>query len=222
MKKVFCLIVAMMMAFCCVGCVKMDVGIEVKSDGKATMTSKIAIEEDAYEMLLSFSEDADESTGDLDLKNFKKETIDDETYYSYEETQEFDSYEQLAAALSDTEATEGSKLFDKVEITTDGKKGYDFKIVTASLENDSDMESLGDDWLTVTMTVKMPGEVQETNGEIQKDGSVRFVMNDFSANSTYQIHSEESNLQSVGIIIMGVAAAVFIVGLVLTIRKKRS
>lgn len=223
MKKVLCLIAAMVMALCCVGCVRMDAHVEVKSNGTASMTSKIAIEADAYEMLLSFSEEADESEGDLDLKAFKKETIDGEAYYTYQETEEFDSYEKLAAALTSKEATEDSNLFDKVEITSDGKKGYDFKLVTAVMEADESMGAVGsENWIKVTMTVKMPGKVTETNGEILEDGSVRFVMNDFTANTTYQIHSEESSTQTAGIILIAVAGVALVAGLVMTIMKKRN
>ena len=212
------------MALCFAGCMKVDMGVEVKEDGTASLTSKMFIEEDAYNTLLAFDESASEdpnvtTSGDLDLKSFKKETIDDEVYYTYEETKNFDSYEELKNAILSGDSEDG-KMFSEVEITEDSGS-YNFKVVTEKIDA-SDIPVESNDWLTVSMTVKLPGKIAETNGEQVDDNTVKFVMKDFTESHTYEVKSSPVNFGTKDLILI-VAFFAIIIGLVafLVYRKKK-
>lgn len=192
----------------------MDLGIGINEDGTASMTTKVSISEALYEMMAGMEnaggdetaeetpdnqdhEDDDTASDEkeIDLDDFVKETIDGETYYSASETKEYASYEELAYDLIELEATDGILLFESVKIEKAKSSVYAFELKTAvmdksSLESSVDM-TLPDDWFKVTMTVKMPGEiVVAEGGEILEDGSVQFLMNNFSEAHVFFIQSE--------------------------------
>ena len=199
MKRMFCLFAALMMTVFAAGCVRMDVGVDVRNDGTGSMTAKISLEESAYEMLVSFSEDPEvETEGDMDLALFEKETINGETYYCYEETKEFASYEELSAAMVSSDESDGVSLFKTVNIQTDDNGIYELKFTTITYDEDSDISGSGmdisPDWIKGSLTVKMPGKVIDTDGEILEDGSVRFTMNDWTKSSEHYVRSEESQI----------------------------
>lgn len=214
----------------CVGCMRMDLGIDIREDGTASMVIKMSIEESVYNMMTSFggsSDTEEESEDSLNPEDVTKETIDGETYYSYQETMEFASYQELIDALKDTEAAEGSSIFDSVNVVAEEGDKYKFSFKTAIIEApaDSDMGmEIPDDWFTLTMTVRMPGKVTDTNGEIMEDGSVRFKMNDFTENADYFVHSEVKSDNIIPILIGTIAASVLLIFLSFTVlggKKKK-
>lgn len=238
MKKMFKLVAVLLaVLLCATGCVKMDLGVEVKEDGTASLTAKMSIDEETYTSLKAMDdmevegaevvepEEPADST-ELELDDFKKETIDGEVYYSVEKTMEFESYEELAAALTEMGEEEASNVFEEVTITSDDQGNYDFSFVTAALypEASEGEDNPYADWVNITLTVKMPGKVsaEDTNGELLEDGSVRFVLDDFSESQTYSVHSNKWVVPKAGLIIMGCAAVGIVVGVIITVinRKK--
>lgn len=195
-KIVGLLLVVTAMVFCLAGCMKADMGVVIKEDGTASLTSKLFIEEEAYNTLLSFSSEGDEVSveGDLDLSKFKKETVDDKVYYTFEETKQFDSYDDLEKALMSNGDEADTNVFSDVEVKKSSDGEYTFKLVTMPMDA-SDVSMAGsDDWLKVSMTVTLPGKVVETNGETVDKDTVKFVIDNFSESKTYSVTSEPITL----------------------------
>ena len=234
------LLIGVLMAFvvtCLSGCLRMDLGVELREDGTASVTYKLMMEEDAYNALLAFdSGDAEEGgepadEDEVDLREFQKETVDGEVYYTYQKTEEVESYDALGKLLVSDGDEEGVDLFSAAEVKKEENK-YMMQLVTSLVEDsdgsegedstvDGDM-SLGSDWLSLTMTVKMPGKITETTGEQLDDNTVRFVLDDFSEAHTLMVKSEVAVLKA-GEVIFVVACLGVIVGCVvlLVMRKKR-
>ena len=204
----------------------MDVGVELKEDGKASMTVKMSLAEDLYEMMLESEDEAtegepEEDADSVDLAKFEKEVIDGDTYYSYSETQEFESYDSLITELQKLEVTDEVPVFNAVTIAGQEDGVYTFDVTTSKIDENSMGEmSLPDGWFSLTMTVKMPGEIQEfMNGEKLEDGSVRFSLTDFSEKQMIYISSkveQSNNLKYIVIWTVGLAA----IAVVLYIRFK--
>ncbi len=223
-KSIVFILFAVMMMVCLTGCLKVDMGVEIKEDGTAALTTKLFMEEDAYKTLLSLDETASEdpnvtTSGDLDLKSFKKETIDDEVYYTFEETKELKSYEELKNAILSSVDEDGN-MFSEVEIIEESEN-YTFKVVTEKADT-SDAPVSSDNWLTISMTVTMPGNVVETNGEQVDENTVKFVMNDFTESHTYSVRSEPVKFGMRDIVLI-VAFFSIIIGLIafLVYRRKK-
>ena len=226
LKKIIGVILVMCFVICCTGCIKMDVGVELKEDGKASMTVKMSLAEDLYEMMLESEDEAtegepEEDADSVDLAKFEKEVIDGDTYYSYSETQEFESYDSLITELQKLEVTDEVPVFNAVTIAGQEDGVYTFDVTTSKIDENSMGEmSLPDGWFSLTMTVKMPGEIQEfMNGEKLEDGSVRFSLTDFSEKQMIYISSkveQSNNLKYIVIWTVGLAA----IAVVLYIRFK--
>ena len=205
----------------------MDVGVNVMEDGTASMTAKMSISEDLY-LLISQDTGTEDNEESLDPSKFVKETIDGETYYSYSEIKEYDSYDGLIADLRTFEISEGMLLFDVVQVDKNQDGEYMFMVTTAIVDTPSedavDMD-LPDDWLSLTMSVKMPGEVTEVvGGEKLEDGTIRFSLNDFSQKKELYIRSEVSRFNITRSVIVGVVGLT-IIAIVITThfrQKKRA
>lgn len=221
LKRTLSLLIVFALIFICSGCMRMDIGVEIKEDGTASMSAKMSIEESVYNMLSGFGTTPSEDS-DMDLSEFVKETIDGTNYYSYTETKEFNSYDDLIVELKSLEATDENNLFEHVNVVAEKGEKYTFALKTAVVEAPSDggME-IPDNWLVVTMTVKMPGEVTDTNGEILEDGSVRFDMTDFTSNTEYFVHSKTSSPLSLFPLIMILSTIVFALIILIKIMESR-
>lgn len=243
--KKYCVLglVVVMMLFCLTGCLRVDVGVVIKEDGTATMTSKLMIEEDAYLALLALQSDnnvgesdgwLDEEGGTneqepmddevvtertepeseedtLDLTKFKKEVIGGEVYYTLEETVEAASYEELAETLTTSGDADGADLFSAVNVKKDGNM-YLFEAVTTvseEAETESPFDAMNS--VTLTLTVTMPGEIEETTGEQLNENTVRFVLDDFSEAHTFTVTSKTSQVD-VGQIVACVICVVVLIG----------
>lgn len=244
LKKMVCMgLVVSLMALCLAGCLQVDMGVVVKEDGTASLTSKIMIEEEAYLSLASFDsaenengdmgsldgiEDAGEGTEEevpgedesVDLSEFQKETIDGEVYYSFEETVEVASYEELEQMLIGSGDEDGVDLLSDVKVTKD-EGTYSFHAVTTAME-DAD-SSMGTDWVKLTLTVTLPGEIVETSGEQIDENTVRFKLDDFAEEHELTVVSEVPAV-SVGILVGAAVCGVVLVGCVVffVARKRRS
>ena len=219
-KKIGSVLLIWVMVLGLVGCVRMDIGVEINDDGTGSLTAKMSIEESAYNELVSMGEIDEDDAGD-----YKKEKIDGKTYYSITETEKYESLEDIADALEDLECIDGSQIFENVKIKEkDGGKKFTITFETPVIENPTEGMGYGDeeDWLVVTLTVKMPGKIADTNGEKQKRNTVCFTLDDFSDEAEY--HAESVATSPVGtiiIVVVGVAVAAGATVFLLNLKKKK-
>ena len=238
-----CLVLCLVIV-CFTGCMNIDMGVELKEDGTATLSSKLMIEESAYNTLLSFetsddfvdsdeegleSTEATEDTdatepadGKLDLKSFQKEVINDEVFYTYEQTMDVASYEELEKLLVSNGDEEGVDLFSDVKIAKESNS-YLFQATTAVMDNTEETAGLAaDDWLTLSLTVTLPGKIVETSGEKLDENTVRFVLNDFTDVRTLSVASEVSVFGLTEIVVCAVCGGIIVGAIVfLIVRKKK-
>ena len=94
-KRIFTLVSSvLLLAVLLTGCVRTEVGISLKSDGSGTVGTVVLIQSEAYEMM--------KASGDpFEGKETYTETIDDTEYTGSKSTAEYDSAEELKAALLD-------------------------------------------------------------------------------------------------------------------------
>ena len=232
-KRIVSVLMALCLLVCLSGCIKMDVGVEVKEEGKATMTAKMSMSEELYEWLASMEgsepeedvepgENAEEAEDDVDLKEFVK---GEDGYYSYSKTKEYESYDALVVDLQKLEASDGMPVFESVKIYKTGKNNYVFEAKTAVLNTDS-MESGGmevpDDWFSLTMSVKMPGDVTEVvGGKEQEDGTILYELKDFTSEKTFSVKSATPLMNTTAMIVVWVVGlSVIAVVTVLHFKRK--
>lgn len=215
---------------CCVGCYKADVMVEIKSDGTASLTTKVSLAEALYNNVFLGGGNENSSTeNSLKASDFVREEIDGEVYYSYSETKDGLTLNELCRMLDTgnmdvTDLGSDSSLLKNTQIKVSKEDGYIFTTNTVIVEDPSDgsasIPGMTDDWLTLTLTVKMPGEVMETNGEIvgdKKDGTVRFILTDLTESKTLTVRTLPKApilpliLCGVGLIVIAGATVVFFV-----------
>ena len=223
LKKLTSIILALCLVMCFTGCIKMDVGVNVKEDGTASMTAKMSISEDLY-LLMSESSGDESDEESVNINQFKKETVDGETYYSYSETKEYENYSDLIADLRKLEVSDGMQVFDAVQIDKSDDGTYIFKVTTAIVDAPSDSTGdmeIPDDWFALTLTVKMPGKITEViGGEELEDGSVRFTLKDFTEKKNLSVQSEVEQFNVTRSIIIWIVG-LSIIAVVVTMRFKQ-
>ena len=243
-KKIAVVVISACLLLCCVSCVRVDVGLDINKKGTASMSTKMMLDEDLYNMLISFGEedtenevpegeDSKETTDseaefeDLDLSKFVKEEINSKTYYSYNvENYNFATYTEAVEKLMELELTDNMSLFKAIEIVNEKETKYKFKATTMAINTEDiasdESMSLPDDWCVLTLTVKMPGEITETNGIKLEDGSVRFEIKDFSEEKEYYIYAEDTafNPFIICVWVIGGLAIVFCLYKIFTSGKK--
>ena len=89
------------------GCVQQDIGVAINADGTGTVSATIGIEEEAYEQLVGMGSDIFEG------KETSTYEYDGNTYVSYTETKEYESYENMEKAL--LEMTYESEVFQDLD-----------------------------------------------------------------------------------------------------------
>ena len=94
MKKHITLLLTMLCMFATLtGCAQQDIGVALNADGTGTISATIGIEKDAYEQLVSMGTDIFEG------KETSTYEYDGNTYVSYTEIKEYESYEEIEKAL---------------------------------------------------------------------------------------------------------------------------
>lgn len=197
LRKVFVVVLCIvLLVVALAGCMHVNVGIEVEENGEAELEYKVLIEESAYFALNSFGDSgraldggAGPGAGSVDFEEFVKEKVDDEVFYVYEETVEAASYDALEEVLVALGDDDGVDLFSGAEIYRKNDR-YFFEVSTTVLD-DGGLSLRDDNWLMVDLLVTLPGEIEETNGEIVERDGVRFVVDDFTEEQVLQVESEE-------------------------------
>ena len=162
MKKHITLLLAMLCMFALLtGCVQQDIGVTVNSDGTGTVSATIGIEKDAYEQLVGMGTDIFEG------KETSTYEHDGNTYVSYTETKDYESYEDMEKAL--LEMTYESDVFE--DLNTQGFESEDPEEQAESTEptpifkNVSIEKNNGLFYSTYTFKAELnPQEITESDG----------------------------------------------------------
>ena len=242
MKKHITLLLAMLCMFALLtGCVQQDIGVTVNSDGTGTVSATIGIEKDAYEQLIGMGTDIFEG------KETSTYEYDGNTYVSYTETKEYESYEDMEKALlemtyesevledldteeleADTseEAAELTPIFKNVSIEKNTGLFYSTYTFKAELNpqeitesDDSELElPIDTDSYRMTFTITMPSDItQASGGEVDENKAV-FEINDITEAQEFSVICEQNNVAAVIVIIV---VLVIVLGLFFFLTKRK-
>lgn len=180
MKKLALSILFMM--FLLSGCIKADIGVNVKKDGSVENTVIFAMEKKSYEMLSSFGEDPlEEQKADVLAENYTIEDYDDGEYFGFKASKTFSSIEEYTFLNHET---------NPLIIESDGNS---FK-VDGTLDMTMNGEELGleqqyVDQFELTFTLTLPGKVGQNNAD-RKEGNK--LIWDLSTEEPTEISAESS------------------------------
>ena len=223
------------------GCVQQDIGVTVNSDGTGTVSATIGIEKDAYEQLIGMGTDIFEG------KETSTYEYDGNTYVSYTETKDYESYEDMEKALlemtyesdvfedldtedieADTseEAAEPIPIFKNVSIEKNTGLFYSTYTFKAELNpqeitesDDSELElPIDTDSYRMTFTITMPSDItQASGGEVDENKAV-FEINDITEAQEFSVICEQNNVAAVIVIII---VLVIVLGLFFFLTKRK-
>ncbi len=211
-KKLGAALCGIIMAAGLSGCMRIGVGVEMKSNGTASLSAMYAMSSD-YCTEEDFADEGHE------VKTF---TIDGQDYIGYEYTEDYGSYEELSANLT-TLSEDGTSLFTSAKAE---KKGglftsvYTFDAVMPPLLGDDAAEygDMASSMIAVDFTMKMPGAVKYCEGgTINDDGSIRFTV-DPAKECTFSCESSELNFVNIFIII---AVVIVVIGIIIVTASKK-
>ena len=224
MKKSLLVALGAIFTIALTGCVRMDLNVEVNKDGTGTYSGSVAYNA-SY-----FSEDQiKDSDNDTPIKHYE---YDGQDWIGYDlDGKEYDSYEELAEALTQIEGSgtsgSGSGVFKTV--TIDSKSGafgstytFDAETLPVSGDSSSSMGSMSE-YVKFNINIKMPGKVSEGSLEgatLNDDGTVSITYN---ADTAAKVHIESSEGGSLGIILIiaGILVVVAIVVVVIVVVMKK-
>ena len=246
---IFCILLTL------TGCFRADVGVEIKSDGTGSVTTKLSIEESLYRALASaddLEEDVEkggenaEANGEENVEDATKENdfdfalfeldqeLSNETgknYYSYSITKDHLTLEDVVDELYTIEFGNGTKVFSYIQIQITERGHYTFELKTNTIDKEDiatdSLIQIPDDWFTLTMTIKMPGEVVSANGGTivgeASDGTVRFNIDNFETEKTILVKTEPESSIIPLIIVWGIGfvAIAFCLTMFFVKRKKK-
>ena len=241
MKKHIMLLMAIVCMFAMLtGCVQQDIGVAINADGTGTVSVTIGIEEEAYEQLVGMGSDIFEG------KETSTYEYDGNTYVSYTETKEYESYENMEKALlemtyesdvledldtedpeADTseEAAEPTPIFKNVSIEKNTGLFYSTYTFKAELNpqeiteiEDTEMElPIDTDSLRMTFTITMPSDItQASGGKIEANKAV-FEIDDITEAQEFSVICEQNNVAAVIVIIV---ILIIILGLFFFLTKR--
>lgn len=223
------------------GCVQQDIGVTVNSDGTGSVSATIGIKKDAYEQLIGMGTDIFEG------KETSTYEYDGNTYVSYTETKDYESYEDMEKALLemtyesevleelDTEeleadtsekAAESTPIFKNVSIEKNTGLFYSTYTFKAELNpqkitesDDSELElPIDTDSYRMTFTITMPSDItQASGGEVDENKAV-FEINDITEAQEFSVICEQNNVAAVIVIIV---VLVIVLGLFFFLTKRK-
>ena len=242
MRKHITLLMAMICMFALLtGCVQQDIGVTVNSDGTGSVSATIGIKKDAYEQLIGMGTDIFEG------KETSTYEYDGNTYVSYTETKDYESYEDMEKALlemtyesevledldteeleADTseEAAEPTPIFKNVSIEKNTGLFYSTYTFKAELNpqeitetDDSELElPIDTDSYRMTFTITMPSDItQASGGEVDENKAV-FEINDITEAQEFSVICEQNNVAAVMVIIV---VLVIVLGLFFFLTKRK-
>lgn len=202
------------------GCVRTELGIALHKDGTGIITTTVAIEESAYNMIKQSGSDPFEG------RETQKVTYEDTPYISCSEATENLSYEelenQLKAVRLDASDETSPLLFQDVSIEKNGGlfySSFSFQAKTTAQENTDESGQSVNDTYKFFITVTMPGSITQTKGGTADGNTVTFEIDDLTQENDLAVYADANN---VWVIVGIIAVLIVILGIgFLVLRKKR-
>ena len=225
------------------GCVRNDIGITINKNGTGSVAVSVGIEKSTYDQLVSMGSEPFEG------KKTEKVTYGDDTYITYTETKEYNSYEEIRKALleltyntdqldkynealtDEPEEASGYTLytpeaekkddhiFSSAEIKKDSGIFYSVYSVRASVNSRKSDDSNLGNSYKMTITVNMPEKITKSSDGKVDGKTVVFDFDDLSETNEIAAVSEVNNNAFIFILI-GVLTAAAVV-FVIIIKKKK-
>ena len=241
MKKVFALILAVItLSFCMTACVYEEVGVKLNKDESAEISTTVGLKKDFVDQLSSLGKSAPFEG----KETFEKE-VGGEKYIAYTETKEYETLDELQAALSemkynnddaekmwgdenlpvvesdeesddDETAVEDYRVFKSVEIKKDGSK-YIFSAVPNVLGGSMSGYDV-DELFKADMTLEMPGKITAYKNGTVDGKTITFDLSKATDDSEFYAECKVPSMVPafIGIGLAAAAAVAFIV-----LKKKR-
>lgn len=250
-KRIFAMLACVLAMMCVlVGCVRTEVGVELKPDGSGTVGTVVMIQKEAYDMM---KESGDPAPG----KETFTETVDGKEYVGTRESTEYDSADELKSALlaltfagnlsdmenrvsdekpenltdeivitpdePENETSEQAAVFRSVEIEKNGGK-LTFRAALAP-QNDEGSEILSgmgvNDMYKLKVSVTMPGEIKSHNAGTAEKTTVTWEIQDLTAENSIEIVSETGSGSIVPVIIVALLILVLLAVIGILLAKKK-
>ena len=197
-----------------VGCVKMDISVEVKKDGSIDTSLIMGMEKSIYEMASQAGEDPfAEMKTDVEADGFAFEEYSDDKYIGFKATNTFKSIEDFQFLNDDT----GDFNID----ISDGTFGKSYK-VNGKLDMSSEMEpgtEMFMDDFDLTFTLVLPGKIGKNNAT-RVDGNK--LIWDLSMTGPTEIQAESSESGIVSLFLFGGIGIVILGGLLVFLKRKKT
>ena len=210
-KKIGAALCGVIMAAGLSGCMYIGLGVEMRSNN----TGSVSV---SYGMSSDFCTEEDFADSKYEVKHFK---VNGKDYIGYDYTEDYKSYKELSAELTDL-SENGTSMFTSVKAE---KKGglfvskYTFDAVMPPLMGDRAGEYSASDLIAVDFTLKMPGTVKYCEGgTIQDNGSIVFNV-DPAKECTFFCESTEVNFASIFIVI---GIVIVVIGVIAVAAKKKN
>ncbi len=252
MKKRMIAMLACVLTLICMlaGCVRTEIGVELKSDGSGSVGTVVMIQKEAYDMMK-------ESGDPFEGKETFTETADGKEYIGTRESTEYGSADELKSALlaltfagnlsdmenrvsdekpenltdeiiitpdePENETSEQTALFKSVEIEKNGGE-LTFR---AALVPQSDMGSevlsgMGfNDMYKLRVSVTMPGEIKSYSTGTVEEKTVTWEIQDLTAENSIEIVSDSGSGSVVPAVIVIVVILLLLAVIGFLLMKKK-
>ncbi len=176
MKKLFAVVLSLVLILAMTGCMQGEDRIVVNEDGSGESYSRIMLEKSVFDQI---SEASGMSLEDIGIEDVKIETVDGVQYYVTEETVKFSSFDELKAGL---EAGSYSGVYA-------GERGLRYVFdAGVSKEDLEQIEAMGfdlGDSMKASVTITMPKEILATTGTLSEDKKTAVF--EFKGNDFYKV-----------------------------------
>lgn len=250
-KRIFAMLACILaLTLLLAGCVRTEVGVNLKSDGSGSVGTIVLIQKKAYDMMK-------ESGDPFEGKETFCETIDDEEYIGTKESTDYGSADELKTALlaltfagniSDAEKRvsydKPENLTDEIVVTPDvreedSEQAAVFKSVDieksggdltfrAALQPQADtggeaLSGMGvNELYKLKVTVTMPGEIKSNSAGTAEGKTVIWEIKDLTAENSIEITSSAGDAGIVPVVIFVVLILLLLVAVgVLLVKKKQ-
>lgn len=250
-KRIFAMLACVLALMCMLaGCVRTEVGVELKSDGSGTVGTVVMIQKEAYDMMK-------ESGNPFEGKETFTETIEGKEYVGTRESTEYGSADELKTALlaltfagnvSDVEnrvsdekpenltdeivitpdetentSSEQAAVFQSVEIDQSGGDLI-FRAALAP-QHDTGSEALSgmgfNDMYKLKVSVTMPGEIRSHSAGTVEEKTVTWEIQDLTAENCIEIVSDSGSGSIVPVVIVIVIFLLLLAVIGVLLMKKK-
>lgn len=231
-KRIFAMLTCVFAMLCMLaGCVRTEVGVELKSDGSGAVGTVVMIQKEAYDMMK-------ESGDPFEGKETFTETVDGKEYIGTRENTEYGSADELKSALlaltfagnlsdmenrvsddkpenltdeivitpdePENETSEQAAVFKSVEIERNGGD-LTFRAALAP-QSDTGSEALSgmgfNEMYKLSVSVTMPGEIKSHSAGTVEEKTVTWEIQDLTAENSIEIVSDSGSGSIVPVIII--------------------